>query len=580
MRTRIVRPALLAGAFCLLSFAAVQAGTIQVTTNKDEDLGAGGAGCSLREAMQLHFNNDGNPYKGCTVSGFSAGAADTITFSGNFTITVNAAADGAHGVLPHVTATAGPITVDGVGHTVAIGCTASKMFIVQSNGSLNLSNLAIADCTASGAGVAITNTGGSLSANQVSFTNIHSDSGGNGPALNQSGGSLSLANVNFTSNGTGDSNSGTEVGDGGAVALANVATVSMLNVTFTNNSAENNGGALFLDNGALDPYVVQLTNVAFTANTAGGSGAQEGGGAIWALMNSNVTDVFLITSGQFNLNEATNGAGGAILLALGSRLAYALPEIPNAGGIFACNFTNNTAGGPAGADGSGGAIFARGALTVVQSSFLSNTSTNGSGGALALNAGASSETVLANVTFHGNTADQNGGAVANLHSAGRVRLINDTLSGNTANGADGTAGGGAIFNANSTATDFSVRNTILASSAGVGGNCAGSAVSNAGNNLQFSPNTGCGGMTAGDPQLNAPSISPGPNLLVLTMSIDGDHSPAQGGGDQPTCAAGPILNFDATGRIAIRPLGDPACDIGAYESSTTFPVELLSFEVE
>jgi len=56
-------------------------------------------------------------------------------------------------------------------------------------------------------------------------------------------------------------------------------------------------------------------------------------------------------------------------------------------------------------------------------------------------------------------------------------------------------------------------------------------------------------------------------------------SPALNGGDNATCDAGPILKFDGTGRIGVRPAGSPNCDIGAYESSNSLPVELQEFTI-
>jgi len=300
---------------------------------------------------------------------------------------------------------------------------------------------------------------------------------------------------------------------------------------------------------------------------------------------------------QFISNSAPKGYGGAILLSYNSTLTYqaagqeippiisAAPPLPVpiglVGGIFGSNFAGNSAGGdPNGANspnninGSGGAIYSRGRLTVLQSSFVLNSSSKNSGGAIANTGGGNNPITLGNVTMNQNTAATNGGALANF--SGSITLLNDTVSGNTANGI-APGGGGALWN-NGSGTDIQVRNSILGNSS-AGGNCVGSLTDN-GNNLQYTPDTGCGTLTVGNPNLASASVSPGPNFLVLSMAIQGDHSPAQGTGDEATCEAAPILKFDTTGIPVWRPQGDAACDIGAFESSTTFPVQLQSFGVD
>lgn len=627
--------------------AATHAATITVDTAQDEDNGRTSnnmgenyplsQGCSFREALQTVANNDGNPHNGCAAA--TVGGPNTIAFAGSYTITINSqvadptditgAAMTRNGTLPNITGTPGALTIDGAGQTVVLSCegTASqpapKIIDSKINAQLTISNLGFANCTASGGGIAITSTGADLSLNQVSFTNIHSDSGGAGGAINFSGtNTLSMFNVNFTNNGTSDtigmpaSNGGA---DGGAIYLGGIGNiagqnlgdppqikpVNLTNVTFTSNTAAHNGGAIYLASaGGSLGYTIQMTNALFTLNqaqagTSATANGEDGGGALWikSANNDGAADLFLINASQFIGNSAPNGYGGAILLTLNSTLTYqdagqvippiisVAPAIPAPigliGGIFGSNFSGNSAGGdpndvnaPNSINGSGGAIYSRGKLSVVQSSFVGNSSSKNSGGAIANNGGGSNPITLANVTLNSNTAALSGGALANFN--GSYTLLNDTIAGNAANGA-APAGGGAMWN-NGSASDIQVRNTILGNSS-AGGNCVGSLTDN-GNNLQYSPDTGCGAITVGNPNLAAASVSPGPNFLVLSMAIQGDHSPAQGTGDQATCDAAPVLKFDALGIPAYRPQGDANCDIGAYESTTSFPVQLQSFRVD
>ena len=563
---------------CLMFlWAAAAAGQITVNTTDDE-LNADGD-CSFREAMESVDN--GANVDGCmnTVNG----GPNTIMFSvgGTFATSVQ---------LPALLGADGPLTVDGSGQSVVLSCMNNKMFIVQTDGSLSLSNLSVESCQAAGSGIVVDNTGGDLTVFNVSFTLNGSTSGGQGGVINHSNGSMSLTNANFTMNAADDDmmtmNAGS--GEGGAIYISNISApdaISMTNVTFTSNNAGENGGAIYMLNGAGTPGSISIVGGIFTNNIAGGSGGQDGGGAIWIDNgDSDLVDLVAINQTQFIGNSAPNGAGGAILIPNGARVAYADPMFPALGGIFASHFQSNMAGGNVtGADG-GGAIFTRGDLTVVQSSFLgNNTVGGGSGGAIRVGDTSSPdpEIVFANVTFNGNAAEEDGGAIANGND-GIVSLLNTTLSGNDASGSNMTDGGGAIWNANPTAADFTVANSILGDSMGAGDNCAGNAITDGGNNLQFAPDTTSCGATIpiGDPVLNAASIFGGPNLFVFTMEPSTTMTPALGAGNPTVCSDPPVLDFDGTGRVGIRPDGDPNCDIGAHESATLVPVELQGFSVE
>ena len=591
------------------AFGQARAGTIHVTTLKDEDRAAGdtpaGQGCSLREAMQLHFNNNGTPYKQCTISGFAAGGADTILFDVAGTITINSPDTVVgHGALPDVTASGGlgPLTIGGAGSAaVTLGCTDSKMFSLKGGGALTFTGIAFANCTSGGGGIAIDSSssgGGDLTLNTVTFTNIHSNSGGSGGVINHGFGNLTMNNVNFVSNGTSDtSNSSNETGDGGAIYINQIVlpkTVTLTNVTLTSNNARNNGGGIYLNGGD----VVVISNLIASLNTADGSDSEDGGGAMWIAGASSTLARLQIADAQFLGNSATMGVGGAVVLA-GGQLTYIDSAVPLFGGIVGSNFAGNMASGTATADGqggSGGAIYARGNLSIEQSSFVSNTSDHGSGGALFFRdqTSAFNPAEIVNSTFSSNSADQAGGAIANGQAGGAMELLNDTIAGNTANsntaaGNVSAVGGGGLYNANNnTNPSFAyvrMANTVLSKNT-TGGNCGGVAFVDNGNNMQFSPNTGCGASIASaDPQLGSTGVHaagngfPALNLFVLTM-VPATTSPLLNAGNNALCNAGPVLKFDATNIPTIRPLGDANCDIGAYEQSAATPVMLQSFKVD
>jgi CSLREA domain-containing protein len=606
-----------AAALALLLVAGqAMSATISVDILADEDNGnpAGGpnppdTGCSLREALQAVANNNGNAYNGCAAA--TAGGPNTIDIAVAGTIVVNSmvpnpsqpigAGTIQNGSLPNaMDATShGSLTITNSGGAT-VSCDAAPngkiIFNEAAGAKLTLNGVTIADCTADGGGIAISNVnGGDLTLNNVSITNVKSDTGGPGGALAHSTGNLVIDNSSFTGCSTDD---GAGLGDGGAIWLGQVTlpqTVSISNTTFTNNTAAENGGAIYWTAADSLGHTVQMTNLTFTGNVANGDSSstpEYGGGAIWSKNSSSSgAPLWLIANSVFSNNQAPNGVGGAIAISSNGTLAYPAATTPHLGGIVASHFSGNSAAGAASADlrgGSGGAIYMHGdSLTIVESSFVGNSSVHGSGGAVANfspNPNAASPTVFANTTFSGNSADQNGGAIANLRVGGQITLINDTIAGNSANGAGGQAGGGAIFNVDTNVGNVEASNTIFASSTGAGGNCAHSAsglpVADVIGNLQFSPNTGCGNMAAADPRLSPPANMGGPNTVVLEMDLDPAGSPASGAGDAATCASGPVLNTDARGRPGARPGGRPACDVGAFESGELTPVDLQSFEVD
>lgn len=539
---------------------AAWAGTINVNVATNEDIANGN--CSLREAMQSHAN--GAPYNGCT--GTTA-TNNKIQFTANFSISVPQE-------LANITAARGTLELTGTGRTITITCVNSRIFDVESGASFNVNNLALMGCTTSGAGIAINSNSGDLSLTNVTIRNFISNTSAGGAAIRHTGASLSMVNVTMSGNRVDDLNVGTFAGSGGALHISNVSlpdTVNIVNCFFDSNRAEESGGAVYISNSPALGHSITFTNTIWQGNQAFGNTTEDGGGGLYIVSDNDPTDIILITGGFFRSNSAVNGAGGGMLLTLGSRMSYVDPNVPSAGGIFATHFFNNTAGGPAGPDGSGGGIFSRGELTVVQSSFQANISTNGSGGAVAIgnNAGNS---MFANVTFNANRAAQNGGGLARMFDVGQVTLINDTFSGNAAGGAGGTQGAGALFNA-SGSNGILAQNSIFASSVNIApvtnmnGNCVGF-IAHDGHSLQFAPNTGCGSpaIVAGDPKLGPLTPSPGPNVNVWTMNPL-NYSWALATGDNATCNAGPILTFDATGVPGIRPLNGANCDMGASESS-------------
>ena len=208
-------------------------------------------------------------------------------------------------------------------------------------------------------------TSGNVVLNNITFTNATASNNGGAVYFSSSG---SVTNCNFTDN--------TASGDGGAVHIHNVGTVT--NCNFTNNKATGTdswGGAIYIYSGT-------VTNCNFTANQA-----TVDGGAIYFAYGSTGN----VTNCNFTDNTATQ-RGGAIYFS-SSGTTY---EVRN------CNFTNNTA------TYEGGAVYFNINGEVTNCNFVNNSATGeGSwGGAIRMYSG-----TVSNCNFTDNSATVNGGAV-------------------------------------------------------------------------------------------------------------------------------------------------------------------------
>jgi uncharacterized repeat protein (TIGR01451 family) len=568
-------------------------------------------GCSLREALQdivdagnmvaISYPECGNP---------TAGGPNTIDLGAHSIVVnatelnpgdVNGTATVNNGSLPFVgaAATYGALTITG---GTAVSCFSDPngmpavdgviMFHEASGGNLTFSGVHFQNCTAPAGGVAITNqSDGDLTLLGVTFSNIRGTNDTDGGCIVHGSGNLTITGGSFTACITDNGSllpGGGSNGEGGALsigAVGNNSAVTISGVTFQGNIASANGGAIQLKG----TDAISISGSTFQANIANGNthdsgNAELGGGAIYASNTANgglsggsgvnASD-FLIFNSSFIANLAPNGTGGAILLSGSGSLTYGSLVIDQTtilngslpGGIIASNFSANQAGGTWNGTpvdpraGSGGAIYASGKVSILSSSFVGgNASQNANGGAIAYFDGSASFPPLsiANVTINGNSAELQGGAIANLKtvisSNGQIDLTNTTIAGNTTNA------GGALYNVGG-AGDINARNTIFSDNSG--GNCSGPLTDVAGN-LQFNPASGCATIAnTGDPKLQSAAPFGGVNALVFVMQFD-SGSAASGAGDQPTCTASPIVNLDAA--LNSRPNGKPNCDVGAFES--------------
>lgn len=217
-------------------------------------------------------------------------------------------------------------------------------------------------------------------------------------------------------------------GNGGAIFNdANTNAELSGTVVFSGNEAENAGGAIFVADASSSMEIASgavfksnsaklggaiynkgnlgtLDGVTFEDNTA-----ETNGGAI---LNSNGGTIASITNSIFKNNTSTNG-GGAAIYNKGGEIA----EISNT--VFEGNIAEK---------GNGGAIFNGGTtaanITLDNVQFIGNQAANGSGGAIST----SGVVNIANATFENNSASTGGGAI---NVDGTVKLSGEnTFSGN------------------------------------------------------------------------------------------------------------------------------------------------------
>ena len=265
--------------------------------------------------------------------------------------------------------------------------------------------------------------GGTLSITSTTFENCkavgNGTDKGNGGGINIYKGSLTLSGCTFT---------GCEAKDGGAI-FASGATVTITNCTLAGNTAQKNGGAIYVkktDDGIASTVIIK-------------------GGTIGGTDGNKVTDTWGFGGGIYvnddcilTLNEYTDGYG----VKHGVRIIG--NEAGRAGGVRAnnstvtmenCTISGNKATDSSNLGGGGGVYTHGGTLTMTRCTLTGNTAVN-NGGGLNIEKGSA---VITNCTLTGNTAKENGGAIY-------VKEIDGTASTVTIEG--GTVGGTGTDDAN------------------------------------------------------------------------------------------------------------------------------------
>ena len=270
------------------------------------------------------------------------------------------------------------ITVDGNGFGVF------SFNQMQDRTEVHISGITITD-GANGYGGAIRADSGAIWPAQmaeISLTNVTvtgSSSFGRGGALYLYGAdTISIVNSTITGNTSGD--------DGGGAFIGNTSSVQINNSVFEGNDAYDTGGGVAINgwNALYDTKSITIQGSSFEGNSAG----SDGGGLYIESARYNTEDVSLIISESVMLDN-TSGAGG--------------------GGIFLGSGDNG------------------GDFTLINST-ISNNDAGGWGGGLYLSYYWANS--VANTTITGNYATVDGGAI--YGAAGGISITNSTIAANTA----------------------------------------------------------------------------------------------------------------------------------------------------
>ena len=342
--------------------------------------------------------------------------------------------------------------------------------------------------------------------------------GGGGAICNR--GALSVSDSTFTGN---------AAESGGALYSSSGTTMTVENCTLTGNSAPCGGGAIS------NRGTATVTGCTISANWTPGDWCEAGAAGI-----SNDYGTLTVSNSTISGNDGGRYPGG---------LSNYEGELT----VVDCTVYNNTT------TGAGGGLWNwwNATLTVRNCTIYSNSAGQGGGiysGVLS-GYGATAQLISINNTISGNTADDGGGI---YNAEGLLTLTNNTVTNNTAN-----VNGGGLYSRNATPA---VTNSLFWGNAAI----AGSQIYNSGTGpaISYSDVQGCGGSGAGwDAALGTDgggNIDQDPQLGVLadnggstqTQALQ-EGSPAINTADAAACPA-------TDQRGVPRPLGT-GCDIGAFE---------------
>jgi CSLREA domain-containing protein len=389
--------------------------------------------------------------------------------------------------------------------------------------------------------------------------------------------------------------SGTDVSCSLRDALLQAASLGTANIYFDSTKFAG-ASTITLTNGA-------LTIPAYTAITGlQGSGA---GQYLVSVSGNGASQVFSVSSGTAgaavaNLivtnghNNGSNGGGiydgGQLML---SNCTLSNNTEPYSGGVnfggavfgdvgSTLSISNCTLSGNSGSVG--GAIFTYGTLTASGSTFVNN-STDGAGGAIALNGAAATGTIT-DSTFSANSAGDGGAIISN--GSGGLTVTNSTFASNAAHGGFGASGwGGGIVSPGSTGlltanNNIFEGNTALAGGAGIYNESGGTANANYNvyyDNLTSGSEDDCNNCTT-----NSNAISASTNPLATLGNYGGPtQTLIPPPGSAAICAGSASLASNADLTVDQRSLpiaGGGYCPSGSVDAGAVATSYSLAFSTQ
>ena len=428
--------------------------------------------------------------------------------------------------------------------------------IYNDGGVLRIWNTTLSDNMAGDSGGAIASMHGIIYTEEATFLRNQS-SNADGGAIANIGAMQIENNTLFQFNAAGR--------NGGAIFHYGDSTMQITDAAFSDNTADNLGGAISDGYGSIQDHFTTIQNCLFENNIAG-----EWGGAIsvyavrmnihsgsqfinnqairGGAVHSRGTDLNISTS--ILENNHADDSGGAVWIDRDTTARLVLNSIVNniaeigGGGIWNLGTTiidRTTIDQNQAVQTSAGGIDNDGNLTITYSTISNNTSGGLSGG---IENKYSGNMVIFNSTISGN---QGSGGSA-IYNGGQVNLSYSTIAFNYAES------GPAVFADSSGA--ITAKNSIIANNTGDQGNCSGT-MAVLGDNLDDDGT--CGFSITADPKLN-PLADNGGDTLTHAILFS---SPARDAVTDCTDIGGsPVVDLDQ--RKISRPQID-ACDIGAYE---------------
>ncbi len=429
-----------------------------------------GTSFAADQVVTANGDNGGANQLRAKLAALQSSGGGTLTFNiGTATILL------AQGPLPAITVTA---TIDGGGKITIDAGGASSILSVAAGASLTLKNLTLTNAlNSAGDGGAVRNSG-SLVVESCTFTNNKAGSGFKGGAI-WSAGALTITDSEFGGNSADDGGAvyptfqtavtqitgcnfhdnktlSTVNGWGGAILLWDTAPVTVLDSTFTSNSARF-GGAFYVRAGA----ALDLGDSTVTGNSA-----VIGGGSLYVVADGAASlDNTQVLANSISGNLGTmSGSGGGGIYSAGTLAITNSTMSTNGAGVYnggaialggGLLSTDTTVfDGNTGTNGGGIQVSAGSSVSMINCSVTNNTATTGNGGGIN-NSAASGGLTMIGSTVSGNSAGGHGGGIANGNG---LNLTNSTISSNTA----GVNGGGIFLSANSSLPSANLVNVTLA----------------------------------------------------------------------------------------------------------------------